>query len=245
MGKSLIQQRAGKGSQTFRSPKHIHPGPAKYPEPSAETKRGRIVELIHDPGRYVPLARVALEGGGEFLTPAAEGVRVGQIIEIGPGAKPSVGNILPLASIPEGATIFNIELRPGDGGKFARQAGSYSILVGKSGDKAVVQLPSGRQKELSIHCRATIGVPAGAGRIEKPLVKAGAAYHKWKVKARKWPRSRGVARIVASHPFGGGRHKRKSKPSTVAREAPPGRKVGHIAARRTGRKRGASAKIKR
>lgn len=245
MGKSLIQQRAGKGTSTFRSPKHIHPWPARYPDLSSETRRGKVVELIHDPGRYVPLARVVLEGGGEFLTPAAEGVRVGQIIEIGPGAKPQTGNIMPLASIPEGSMIFNIELRPGDGGRLARQAGSYSILIGKSGDKAVIQLPSGAQKELMAECRATIGIPAGAGRIEKPLVKAGASYHKWKVKAKKWPKSRGVARIVASHPFGGGRHKRKSKPSTVAREAPPGRKVGHIAARRTGRRRGASAKVRR
>ncbi|MEM0366042.1 MAG: 50S ribosomal protein L2 [Acidilobaceae archaeon] len=239
MGKSLIQQRAGRGTSTFRSPGHIHPGPAKYPPLSSETLKGKIVELIHDPGRYVPLAHIVLENGVEFLAPAAEGTYVGQVIEIGPQAKPESGNILPLSSIPEGAIIFNIEHRPGDGGKLARQAGSYAIILGKAGDKVIVQLPSGKQKELQALCRATIGVPAGAGRIEKPLLKAGNAYHKWKVKARKWPRARGVAMVAASHPFGGGRHKRRSKPSTVSRGAPPGRKVGHIAARRTGRRKGA------
>ncbi|MEM4555771.1 MAG: 50S ribosomal protein L2, partial [Acidilobaceae archaeon] len=191
-----------------------------------------------DPGRYVPLARIVLDSGEEFLMPAVEGMYVGQTIEIGPEASVAPGNITMLKNIPEGTLVCNVELRPGDGGKIARQAGSYCTVLGKSGNEVVVLLPSGRQKTLSGDCRATIGVPAGAGRIEKPLMKAGNAYHKWKKKARKWPRVRGVAMIVACHPFGGGRHQRKSKPSTVSRNAPPGRKVGHIAARRTGRKKG-------
>jgi large subunit ribosomal protein L2 len=242
MGKSLRQQRAGKGSSTFRSPSHIHPGPARYPPLSSETYRGKVVELIHDPGRYVPLARIVTERGEEFLTVAPEGVYVGQIIEVGPQAKPEAGNITLLGNIPEGTMVFNIELRPGDGGKLARQAGSYAVVVGRSGDKVIVTLPSGEGKELPAQCRATIGIPAGAGRVEKPILKAGNAYHKWKVKARKWPRTRGVAMIAANHPFGGGRHKRRSKPSTVSRGTPPGRKVGHIAARRTGRRREISAR---
>lgn len=242
MGRSLIQQRAGRGTPTFRSPSHLRVGPARYPQldPSA-TYKARVEELLHDPGRYVPLARVVLENGQEFLTPAVEGVYVGQVIEVGPGASIAPGNITTLRNIPEGTLICNVELRPGDGGRIARQAGSYCMVLGKSGNEVVVLLPSGRQKTLSADCKATIGVPAGAGRIEKPLVKAGNSYHKWKKKARKWPRVRGVAMIAACHPFGGGRHQRRSKPSTVSRDTPPGRKVGHIAARRTGRKRGAKA----
>ncbi len=239
MGKSLRQQRAGKGTSTFRSPGHIHSGPAMYPALSSETYRGKVVELVHDPGRYVPLARVVTERGEEFLMPAAEGIYVGQTITIGPQARVEAGNIMPLGSVPEGTMVFNLELRPGDGGKLARQGGSYAVVLGKAGDNVIVLLPSGKEKMLSANCRATIGMPAGAGRVEKPLIKAGNAYYKWKVKARKWPRVRGVAMIAANHPFGGGRHKRRSKPSTVSRGAPPGRKVGHIAARRTGRKRGA------
>ncbi len=237
MGKRLRQQRAGRGTPTYRSRKHIHPGPARYPPLSSETLKGKIVELVHDPGRYVPLARVVMENGVEFLTPAPEGVYVGQVIEIGPGAKPQPGNILPIGSVPEGTMVFNVELRPGDGGKLARQAGSYALILGRSGDKTRIRLPSGKEKDVPNTARVTIGIPAGAGRVEKPLMKAGFAYHKWKVKARKWPRVRGVAMNAVNHPFGGGSHQRKGRPSTVAREAPPGRKVGHIAARRTGRRK--------
>lgn len=237
MGKRLRQQRMGKGSPTFRSPGHIHVGPARYPPLSNETYKGRVVELIHDPGRYVPLARVILETGQEFLMPAAEGMYVGQIIEIGSDAPPEPGNILPAGKVPEGTMVYNIEIVPGDGGKLARQAGSYALIVGKGGGKVRVRLPSGKEKDIPETARVTIGIPAGAGRIEKPLMKAGLAYHKWKVKARKWPRVRGVAMNAASHPFGGGSHQHKGRPSTVARETPPGRKVGHIAARRTGRRK--------
>ncbi len=237
MGKRILAQRAGRGTSTFRSPSHLRVSEAKYPPPSDSTKKGVVVELVHDPGRWVPLARILFEDGSEFYTPAAEGVYQGQVIYVGPQAPIAVGNILPLSSIPEGTKVFNIELRPGDGGKLVRQAGSYSVVLGKSGRYAIVLLPSGEQKMVLGTCRATIGVPAGAGRTEKPLLKAGAAYHKWKVKARKWPRTRGVAMNPVSHPHGGGSHQSVSRSSTVSRHAPPGRKAGHIAASRTGRKK--------
>ncbi|ADL19678.1 50S ribosomal protein L2P [Acidilobus saccharovorans 345-15] len=237
MGKSLRQQRAGKGSLTFKNPDHIHPGPARYPQLSDKTLEGVVKELVHDPGRYVPLARVVLTNGEEFLMPAAEGMFVGQKIKIGPDAEPTFGNVLPLSKIPEGTLVYNLELRPGDGGKLARQAGSYAIVLSKSGDTVKVLLPSKREKEISGNCRATIGVPAGAGRIEKPLLKAGNSYYKYRVKGTKWPTVRGVAMNAANHPFGGGFHQHEGRPTTTSRNAPPGRKVGHIAARRTGRRR--------
>jgi large subunit ribosomal protein L2 len=237
MGKKTLSQRAGRGTSTFRSPSHLRVAPAKYPPPSSDTKKGVIAELIHDPGRWVPLARVLLEDGSSFYIPAAEGVYQGQVVYVGSQAPIAVGNVLPLSSIPEGTKVYNIELRPGDGGKIARQSGSYAVVLGKSGNQVIVLLPSGEQKLLLGSCRATIGVPAGAGRSEKPLLKAGAAYHKWKVKARKWPKVRGVAMNAVSHPHGGGGHQSVSRSSTVSRNTPPGRKVGHIAARRTGRKK--------
>ncbi|MCE4612236.1 MAG: 50S ribosomal protein L2 [Desulfurococcales archaeon] len=237
MGKRLRQQRAGKGSPTYRSPSHLRVAPAKYPPLAGETVRAKVIDLVHDPGRYVPLAHVVTEDGEEFYMPAAEGMYVGQVIQIGPDARPSPGNVLPVGRIPEGTSIFNVELRPGDGGKLARQAGSYALILGRSGGRTRIRLPSGKEKDVPNDARATIGVPAGAGRTEKPLIKAGNAYHKWKVKARKWPRVRGVAMNAVNHPFGGGSHQHKGKPSTVSRWAPPGRKVGHIAARRTGRKK--------
>jgi len=239
VGKRILVQRMGRGTSTFRSPSHLRVGPAKYPPLTNETLRGVVIDLLHDPGRWVPLALIRLENGTEFLSPAVEGMFIGQEVEIGPNAKPSLGNVLPLGAVPEGTKVCNVEIRPGDGGKLARQAGSYAIVLGKSGSYVILQLPSGKTKEVPANARATIGVPAGAGRIEKPLLKAGAAYHKWKVKARKWPRVRGVAMNAVSHPHGGGRHQSVSFPSTVSRNAPPGRKVGHIASKRTGRKKGA------
>jgi len=240
VGKRLLQQRAGRGSPTFRSPSHLRVAPARYPPKEKlgeKTLVGYVAELVHDPGRWTPLARIVTIDGTEFYTIAVEGISKGQEIMIGPEAPISPGNILPLKSIPEGTKICNIERRPGDGGKIARRAGSYAVLVSKTQGKAMIQLPSGKVVELMDSCRATIGVPAGAGRLEKPLLKAGASYHKYKVTARKWPRVRGVAMNPVSHKFGGGSHQSESHPTTVSRNAPPGRKVGHIAARRTGLKK--------
>lgn len=239
MGKRILVQRMGRGTQTFRSPKHLKLAPVRYPPPSSETLRGIVVDIVHEPGRSAPIAIIKLEDGKTVHNVAVEGLRVGQIVEIGPSASPSIGNILPLRSIPEGTKICNIEVRPGDGGKLVRSGGGYATLIGKSLTHGVIVLPSGKQKQLLLDCRATIGVVAGGGRLEKPLLKAGNAYYKWKPKARKWPRVRGVAMNAVDHPHGGGSHQSESKPTAVSRNAPPGRKVGHIAARRSGRKKGA------
>lgn len=239
MGKRLLVQRAGRGTSVFKSPSHLRIGPAKYPQlDPAISLKGRVVELIHDPGRWVPLARIVLENGVEFLAPAVEGMHVGQVVQLGPQASISNGNILPVGSIPEGTQVANVELRPGDGGRLVRSSGAYALVVGRAGGKTIIRLPSGRAKEVLNNCRAMIGVIAGGGRIEKPLLKAGASYYKWRVKARKWPKVRGVAMNAVSHPHGGGGHQSVSFPSTVSRNAPPGAKVGHIAARRAGRRKG-------
>ena len=90
-------------------------------------------------------------------------------------------------------------------------------------------------KRLNPRCRATIGVVAGGGRTEKPFVKAGKKFHKMRVRGTKYPRVRGVAMNACDHPFGGGGRQHPGRPKSVARGAPPGRKVGAIASRRTGR----------
>lgn len=239
MGKRIRIQRLGRGTSTYRSPGHLRIAPVRYPPISNETLRGVVVEIIHEPGRSAPVALIELENGEEVYNVAVEGLIVGQMVEIGPGASISIGNILPLRSIPEGTKVCNIEVRPGDGGKLVRVGGGYAIVIGKSSTHATLVLPSGKQKQFLLDCRATIGMVAGGGRIEKPLLKAGNAYYKWRAKARKWPRVRGVAMNAVDHPHGGGSHQSESKPTTISRNAPPGRKVGHIAARRTGRKKGA------
>lgn len=104
-----------------------------------------------------------------------------------------------------------------------------------------IKLPSGSKKIVPSGCRAMIGQVAGGGRTEKPMLKAGNAYHKYRVKRNSWPKVRGVAMNPVEHPHGGGNHQHIGHASTVRRDAPPGQKVGLIAARRTGRLRGQAA----
>ncbi|MCD6485149.1 MAG: 50S ribosomal protein L2 [Candidatus Odinarchaeota archaeon] len=241
MGKRILVQRRGRGGSNFRAPSHKRLGSAKYPSYNLIEKtsvlRGTIVDLLHDPGRGAPLAQILTENKQKFLIPAAEGVYKGQTIYIGSKAPISIGNILPLASIPEGTQVFNIEGNPGDGGKFVRSSGMYALLITHTPTTAIVQLPSGKQKAFPSTCRATIGVVSGGGRTEKPFVKAGAKYYLSKVRSFKWPKVRGVAMNPVSHPHGGGSHQSPGKPTTVSRNAPPGAKVGLIAARRAGKRK--------
>ncbi|WP_461867062.1 50S ribosomal protein L2 [Thermococcus sp.] len=238
MGKSLIQQRRGKGTTTFRAPSHRYRGRVKY-VPLNLTKEktlvGRVVEILHDPGRTAPVARVKFENF-EKLIIAPEGILVGEEIAIGPNAPIKIGNTLPLAMIPEGSYVYDIEAAPGDGGKFVRAGGTYALVVSREKDKVIVQLPSGELKQFNPMCRATIGVVAGGGRLEKPIVKAGKAYYIAKARNRFWPKPRGVKMNAVNHPHGGKEH-HIGRPSTISRRAAPGQKVGHIAARRTGRRK--------
>jgi len=176
MGKSLIQQRRGKGTTTFRAPSHRYRGAVRY-VPLNVTKEktivGKVVEILHDPGRTAPVARVKFENGMEKLIIAPEGLLVGEEIAIGPNAPIKIGNTLPLAMIPEGSYVYDIEGFPGDGGKYVRAGGAYALVVSREKDKVIVQLPSGELKQFNPMCRATIGVVAGGGRLEKPIVKAG------------------------------------------------------------------------
>ncbi|KAG1387930.1 hypothetical protein G6F58_013579 [Rhizopus delemar] len=99
-------------------------------------------------------------------------------------------------------------------------------------------LPSSVTKVIPSTSRAVVGIVAGGGRIDKPLLKAGRAYHKYRVKRNSWPKTRGVAMNPVDHPHGGGNHQHIGKASTMARDSPAGQKVGLIAARRTGLLRG-------
>src|SRR3989338_8931740 len=121
--------------------------------------------------------------------------------------------------------------------KFARSAGTFCRIVTHDQRGTVVQLPSGSFKTVDSKCRAGIGIVAGAGREEKPLLKAGKHYHLMQARNKLWPVGKGVNMNPVDHPFGGGGHPHTGKPKTVSRNAPPGRKIGSIAARRTGMQR--------
>ncbi|MGV9170583.1 MAG: 50S ribosomal protein L2 [Promethearchaeia archaeon] len=239
MGKRILVQRKGRGTSRWRSPSHKKLAPARHPKWAPDkTYRGKIVALFHEPGRGAPLAEVRFEDSSapNFMV-APEGAYVGQEIECGENAALANGNTLMLQHIPEGTPIYNIEGKPGDGGKFVRSSGLTAMIVSADPSKAMVRLPSGSQKAFSPRCRATIGIVAGGGRKEKPFLKAGTVWHHNRVKARKWPVVRGAAMNAVSHPHGGGSHQSPGRPTTVGRNTPPGRKVGNIAARRTGRKK--------
>jgi large subunit ribosomal protein L8e len=152
----------------------------------------------------------------------------------------TVGNILPVASMPEGTIISNVEAKYGDRGSFARASGTSAIIIGHSedGEKTRVRLPSGVRKTIQGSCRGMVGVIAGGQRTDKPLLKAAAAYWKNKAKRNRWPKVRGVAMNPVDHPHGGGNQQHIGHPSTVPRSAPPGQKAGLVAARRTGKIRG-------
>merc|ERR1711862_420592 len=135
------------------------------------------------------------------------------------------------------------EWRNGDRGCFARTSGTSVRIIGHSEDgrKTSVELPSGMRKNINSKCRAMIGIVSGGGRIDKPILKAGRAYHKYRVKCNNWPKVRGVAMNPVEHPHGGGNHQHVGHPTTIRRDAPSGQKCGLIAARRTGKLRGTRA----
>ena len=233
MGKRHIVQHRGRGNR-YQVPSHRWKGTARHPR--HQSMKGQVVDLIHDPGHTAPLARVKPGQGPYYTMLAHEGQQVGQKVAVGHGAQPMVGNTTYLGTIPEGTQVYNVECKPGDGGKFGRAGGTHATVV-SHGAKTTVRLPSGSFKTLDKHCRATVGRVAGGGRGEKPYMKAGTKAKALRSRSTVFPRTSGVRMNPCNHPHGSGRTRHVGQPTTVSRNAPPGRKVGDIAARRTGRKR--------
>ncbi|TRY97245.1 hypothetical protein DNTS_013728 [Danionella cerebrum] len=234
MGRVIRSQRKGAGSVFKAHVKH-RKGAAKLRHIDFAERHGYIKGIVkvmfRDPYRFKRRTELFI---------AAEGIHTGQFIYCGKKAQLNIGNVLPVGTMPEGTIICCLEEKPGDRGKLARASGNYATVISHNPEtkKSRVKLPSGSKKVISSANRAVVGVVAGGGRIDKPILKAGRAYHKYKVKRNCWPRVRGVAMNPVEHPFGGGNHQHIGKPSTIRRDASAGRKVGLIAARRTGRLRG-------
>jgi large subunit ribosomal protein L8e len=253
MGRVIRAQRKGPGG-IFKSHTRLRKGAAKLRSLDFAERtgyiRGIVKEVIHDPGRGAPLAKVQFRDPYRYKMRtetfiATEGTYTGQFIYCGKKAALSVGNVLPLGSMPEGTVVCNVEETVGDRGALARTSGGYATVIGHNTDdgKTRIKLPSGAKKVVFSTARATVGIVAGGGRIDKPLLKAGRAYHKYRVKRNSWPKTRGVAMNPVDHPHGGGNHQHIGHASTIARDAVPGQKSGLIAARRTGLLRG-SKKLK-
>lgn len=232
MGKRILQQRRGRGTLTYRSPGHRFKGAAKLP-----TNSGEIVEIVNCPGHSAPLAYVQLTNAKVDLVIAPYGIKKGDQITVGDKSEIKSGNVLQLKNIPEGTSIYNIESQPGDGGKFVRASGAFAKVVAKTASKVTIKLPSRKEKFFHPNCKAAIGIIAGGGRTEKPILKAGTMYHKMRGRNKLYPSVSGTSMNAVDHPFGGTTSSHKGKPTVAPKHAPPGRKVGKLRPRRTGKKK--------
>ena len=206
MGVGIRAQRRGAGSIFTSRTKHrkgaVSLRTLDYAERSGYIK-GVVKEIIHDPGRGAPIAVVQFRSPYSFkiekeLFAAAEGMYTGQFIYCGKKAQLAVGNVMPVSELPEGTVICNLEHVAGNGGKIARASGDYCTIMTQDPDagKTRIKLPSGARKTVNNNCRAMVGIIAGGGRIDKPMLKAGTAFHKYKVGAQQLGRL-GAARRAA------------------------------------------------
>jgi large subunit ribosomal protein L2 len=221
MGRPIRAQKLGKGSPTYRMPPYKFMPSIKY-----RGMEGTVVDIVKDPRRNAPLAKIEYADKNRGYLVAIEGMRVGDAI----GRR-----ILQLKEISEGAQISSVETYPNSGPKLCRTSGSFATVVSKGIGGCLVQLPSKKMKTLHPNCRATIGIPAGEGREEKPFVKAGAKFYAAYTKGKIYPRVSGSKMNAVDHPYGGSGSGKIRPP--VSRHAPPGAKVGEISPRRTGRKK--------
>jgi large subunit ribosomal protein L2 len=163
---------------------------------------GRVAAIEYDPNRTARIALIYYRDGDKRYIISPTGLKVGDNVESGPDAEVKVGNALPLASIPSGTMVHNIELRPGAGAQLARGAGTACQLMAKEGALSLLRLPSGEMRRVPSSCMATIGQ---TGNAENALVKLGkAGRSRWRGRR---PSVRGSAMTPRDHPHGGGEGK--------------------------------------
>lgn len=160
---------------------------------------GTVASLHYDPNRSAHLALVQYKDGDKRYILAAAGMKVGDRIVAGPDSESAVGNAMPLAVIPIGTSIYNIELKPGSGAKVVRSAGTSAVILSRSEESVVVRLPSTEVRLFSPKCMATIGQVSNVEHGNEVVGKAGRSRH-----MGKRPQVRGVAMDPRSHPHGGG-----------------------------------------
>ncbi|MGQ0791033.1 MAG: 50S ribosomal protein L2 [Nitrosopumilaceae archaeon] len=238
MGKRPLVRRRGRGGMQFRATTTGKLAPAKYPNYNLTEKHlGDIIDLVHERGRDVPLAKIRFEDGSISFIPAVLGTKVGSKIQFGLEADISDGNVISVQNIPDGTIVCNVEKHFGDGGSLIKSAGTNATVFSHGPDGVTIKLPSGKFSTINPKNRAMIGTLAGGGVGDRPFMRAGVKWRRFRSKGQKYPIVRGVAQAAYVHPHGGGRHQHVGQSSTVSRNAPPGAKVGSIAARKTGRAR--------
>jgi large subunit ribosomal protein L2 len=163
---------------------------------------GKVAAIEYDPNRSARIALIHYADGEKRYILAPLGIKVGQMIVSGPDADIKVGNALPLANIPVGTMVHNVELYPGHGAQLVRSAGASAQLMAREGNYATLRLPSGEFRMVMTICRATVGQ---VGNVEHENVQVGKA-GKTRYKGRR-PHNRGVVMNPVDHPHGGGEGK--------------------------------------
>jgi large subunit ribosomal protein L2 len=166
---------------------------------SKEGVPATVKSIEYDPTRTARVAKLFYADGSKTYILAPQGLKVGQQVMSGADVAPEVGNALPLAKIPVGTVVHNVELRPGQGASIARSAGAFVQLVAREGDYATLRMPSGEMRNVLARCMATVGAVSNADHMNESVGKAGRS--RWRGIR---PRTRGVAMNPVDHPMGGG-----------------------------------------
>src|SRR6201990_639331 len=159
----------------------------------------KVASIEYDPNRTAYIALLHYVDGTKAYIIAPNRLRVGMTVLSGPGADITVGNAMPLAAMPVGTLVHNVELQPGRGAQMARSAGASIQLMAKEGEMATLRLPSGEMRMVRSACRATVGVVGNSDHQNVTIGKAGRKRH---MGVR--PQTRGIAMNPVDHPHGGG-----------------------------------------
>jgi large subunit ribosomal protein L2 len=178
----------------------------------------KVSAIEYDPNRSARIALLQYSDGERRYIIAPDGLKVGQKLTSGSGAEVQVGNALPLAEIPVGTFVHNVEIKPGKGGQLGRSAGNSLQLMAKEGDFATLKLPSGEVRKIRAICYATVGVVGNTDHENISVGKAGRS---------RWlgirPQTRGMAMNPVDHPMGGGEGRSKSGGGWQHPESPWGK----------------------
>jgi large subunit ribosomal protein L2 len=158
-----------------------------------------VKSIEYDPNRSARIALLYYADGAKSYILAPNGLKVGTTVMSGEKVAPEVGNALPLSQIPIGTVVHNIELRPGQGAKMARSAGTFAQLVSREEKFAIIKMPSGEVRKILSACKATIGSVGNSDHALEQSGKAGRS--RW---LGRRPRTRGVVKNPVDHPMGGG-----------------------------------------
>ncbi len=215
-GRMTVRHRGGGEKRNYRI---IDFKRDKYDVPA------RLATIEYDPNRSARIGLLHYRDGEKRYILVPNGLKVGDVVVAGPSAEAKVGNALPLANIPLGTTIHNIELVPGKGGQIVRSAGTSAQLLAKEGDFAQIRLPSGEVRRASLRCMATVGQVGNLDHENQNLGKAGRARH-----LGQRPEVRGVVMNPRDHPHGGGEGK---SPTGMPPKTPWGKPAMGLRTRRS------------